>query len=376
MILPGATLGMLGGGQLGRMFALRARSMGYRVAVLDPHPQSPAGAVADIQVQAAYDDTEALRSLADQCAAVTIEFENIPAATLKFLARRLPVSPGAASVAIVQDRLAEKDMVRRAGFLTAEYRKAGSRSEARSAFLELGVDSILKTNRLGYDGKGQAVVSSADECETAFDALGGVPCILEQRLHLETELSVVLARGADGRVACFPAGENRHYRGILETTVVPARVNPELADEARRIAGGLAEALAYVGVLGVELFVAEGGRLYVNEIAPRPHNSGHYTIDACAVDQFEQQVRTMCGLPLGDGRLLSPAAMINILGDAWEDGEPKWDRALSLPGVRLHLYGKAEPRPGRKMGHLTCLAASADESLDLARAARRALTEP
>lgn len=372
MILPGATLGVLGGGQLARMFALRARVMGYRVVVLEPSPRSPAGSVADHQIEAAYDDAEALRDLAEQCAAVTTEFENVPAAALRELADHVPVSPGADAVEIAQDRIAEKQHLLRAGFATAAFAPVRSAEEAEAAFLSIGRTGILKTSRLGYDGKGQAVVESAAECAAAFESFGGADCILEERLDLELELSVVLARGADGTVAAFPAGENRHVRGILETTVVPARASARLIAEAGSVAAGVAESLGYVGVMGVELFVS-GGTILVNEIAPRPHNSGHYTIDACASDQFEQQVRAMCGLPLAEPRLLTPVAMINLLGDLWDAGPPRWDRALAMPGVRLHLYGKSEPRPGRKMGHLTCVAESADEAFALAHRARNAL---
>jgi 5-(carboxyamino)imidazole ribonucleotide synthase len=371
VILPGATLGVLGGGQLARMFALRARTMGYRVVVLEPSPRSPAGSVADHQIEAAYDDPGALADLADQCAAVTTEFENVPAAALRALAERIPVCPGADAVEIAQDRVLEKEHLAAAGFATAPFRAVSDRAEAEAAFAAIGGTGILKTSRLGYDGKGQATVTSAAESGAAFDGFGGQPCILEGRLSLELELSVVLARGANGSIAAFPAGENRHVAGILETTVVPARAPAGLVAEAGELATAVAESLGYVGVMGVELFVC-GGRLFVNEIAPRPHNSGHYTIDACPTDQFEQQVRAMCGLPLGDPRLLAPVAMINLLGDLWQKGPPRWDRVLALPGVRLHLYGKSEARPGRKMGHLTCLAPTATEALELAQRARRA----
>ena len=375
MILPGSPIGVVGGGQLGRMFALRARAMGYRVIVLEPDPRSPAGMVADRQIEAAYDDQAALIELAESCQAVTTEFENVPAGVLTFLSERVVTRPAAAAVAIAQDRIAEKERMRQAGLATAEFRPVRSAAAARAAFAELGHrPGILKTSRLGYDGKGQVLVTTADECAAAFESLGQVECILEERLRLETEVSVILARAEDGAVAAFPPGENHHRFGILETTVVPARIPDALAHESRSAAERVALALDYVGVLGVELFVASGGRVFVNEVAPRPHNSGHYTIDACATDQFEQQVRTLCGLPLGDPRLLSPAAMVNLLGDIWAHGEPAWDRALAVPGVRLHLYGKAEPRPGRKMGHLTCTAESADRALELALAAREAAT--
>jgi 5-(carboxyamino)imidazole ribonucleotide synthase len=376
VILPGATVGMLGGGQLGRMFTLRARSMGYAVVVLDPDPLSPAGLVADRHLRAEYADERALDTLAAACAAITTEFENVPAATLERLARTSIVRPAVGALAIAQDRIAEKRFLQESGFATARFRPVHSAEELQSAVAAIRAPALLKTSRLGYDGKGQAAVTDVASGRAAFERFGGVACVLEERLTLETELSVVLARGEDGSVAAFPVGENRHRDGILETTVVPARVPERLAEEARALAIAVAERMAYVGVLGVELFVANGGRLFVNEMAPRPHNSGHYTMDACAVDQFEQQLRALCGLPLGEPRLLTPAAMINLLGDLWAHGEPRWAEALRLPGVRLHLYGKAVPRPGRKMGHLTCLARDAGQALALALEAHAALLAP
>jgi 5-(carboxyamino)imidazole ribonucleotide synthase len=373
MILPGATVGVLGGGQLGRMFTLRARGMGYRVVVLDPDPRSPAGLVADRHLRAAYTDESALDELAGACAAVTTEFENVPAAALDRLARATRVQPPGSAVSIAQDRIAEKSFLRDAGFATAPFRAVDQADDLATALAAVGSPALLKTSRLGYDGKGQATVTDLDSAQAAFRRFGAVPCVLEQRLTLEAELSVVLARGSDGEVQPFPVGENTHRDGILETTVVPARVSPRLAAEAQELAVRVAERLDYGGVLGVELFVAQGGRLFVNEIAPRPHNSGHYTMDACSVDQFEQQLRALTGLPLGVPTLLSPVTMINLLGDAWEAGEPRWAEALRLPGVRLHLYGKAEPRPGRKMGHLNCLAATPDQALLLAHQALAAL---
>jgi 5-(carboxyamino)imidazole ribonucleotide synthase len=373
MILPGATVGMLGGGQLGRMFTLRARSMGYGVVVLDPDPLSPAGLVADRHLRAAYTDEAALDELAASCAAITTEFENVPAAALERLARTSIVRPPVGAVAIAQDRIAEKRFLHEAGFATARFRAVHSAADLEAAVGAIRLPGLLKTSRLGYDGKGQATVTDLPTGRAAFERFGRVACVLEERLALETELSVVLARGDDGAVAAFPVGENHHRDGILETTVVPARVPERLAEEARALAIAVAERMAYVGVLGVELFVANGGRLFVNEMAPRPHNSGHYTMDACAVDQFEQQLRALCGLPLGEPRLLTPVAMINLLGDLWAGGEPRWAEALRRPGVRLHLYGKAEPRPGRKMGHLNCLARDPGQALALALAARAAL---
>lgn len=374
MILPGATLGVLGGGQLGRMFTMRAREMGYRVLVLEPDPGSPAGAVGDEHIRAAYDDLEALDRLASRAAAVTVEFENVPAGALERLAARVPVRPAAGAVAVSQDRIREKCFLRDHGFATAQFAIITRPEELGPAFEGVGAPALLKTSRLGYDGKGQAAVDSLEALQAAFAALGGVPCVLERRLELQRELSVVLVRGTDGTVVPFPVGENTHRHGILETTVVPAQVDASLAREASRLAGEVAARLDYVGVLGVELFLA-AGRLFVNEIAPRPHNTGHYTLDACSVDQFEQQIRALCGLPLGTPTLLSPVAMINLLGDIWNGGTPRWDRALALPGVKLHLYGKAEPRPGRKMGHLNCLASTPREALALAHRAHAALLD-
>jgi 5-(carboxyamino)imidazole ribonucleotide synthase len=374
LILPGATLGVLGGGQLGRMFALRARVMGYRVVVLEPDPRGPAGQVADHQIVAAYDDPGALDQLADQCAAITIEFENVPAPVLERLAARVPVSPSPASVAIAQERSAEKGFLAGAGFRTAPFARVMAASDLNEALKAIGVPALLKTSWMGYDGKGQALIGAPEDAVEAFRHLGAVPCVLERKLDLEREISVVLARGRDGSVAAFPPAENVHRHGILHTSTAPARVPEGLDAEAMTLAIEVATALQYVGVLAVEMFVADGGKLYVNELAPRPHNSGHYTIDACSVDQFEQQVRTMTGLPLGEPVLLSPCCMVNVLGDSWAHGTPRWDRALALPGVRLHLYGKTEPRAGRKMGHLTCLAATPDEALLLATTAHAAIS--
>jgi 5-(carboxyamino)imidazole ribonucleotide synthase len=374
MIPPGAMLGVLGGGQLGRMFTLRARAMGYDVVVLEPDPDSPAGAIATEQIVAPYDDIPALERLSETAAAVTVEFENVPAATLGWLAQHLETRPRAESVAIAQDRVREKSFLRDHGLATAPFESVVDEESLRRAWERIGPPALLKTARLGYDGKGQATVDRLEDAEEAFRRFGHVAAVLERRLALETEVSVVLARSPDGEIAPFPVGENVHRTGILHTTVVPARIPDALAQEATETAAAVAERLDYVGVLGVELFVANGGKIFVNELAPRPHNSGHFTMDACATDQFEQQARILAGLPLGSPRLLSPVAMINLLGDLWEAGEPAWDRALALPGVRLHLYGKKVARPGRKMGHLNCLAATADEALTLAERAFAALT--
>lgn len=373
MILPGATLGLLGGGQLGRMFTIRARSMGYRVIVLDPDPVSPAGSLADRHLCRPYLDLDALAELGGEAAVVTTEFENVPAEAMRHLARSCLVRPGAAAVMTTQDRSSEKRFLAEVGIATAPFAVVASPGEVAAAWQTIGDPAILKTARLGYDGKGQAVVRSEEEASSAFERVGRVPCVLERRLDLAFEVSVVLARGHDGAVAAFPVGENVHVDGILDTTVVPARIPPAIAREATALAQRVADQLDYVGVLGVEMFVTAGNRIWVNEIAPRPHNTGHYTLDACVTDQFEQQVRAICGLPLGEPAQMRPAAMANLLGDLWQAGEPAWDRALAVPGVTLHLYGKREARPGRKMGHLNCVADTADEALARVREARDAL---
>ena len=373
MILPGATVGVLGGGQLGRMFTLQARTMGYGVVVLDPDPASPAGAVANRHIRAPYDDERALSDLSESCAAITTEFENVPAAALQTLTRSSLVRPPVEAVATSQDRIVEKSFLQSHGIPTAKFRAVRDLRELKTAVTALRLPALLKTSRFGYDGKGQALVKSEEDAVRAYQRFGGVPCVLEERLALECELSVVLARGVDGDVAPFPVAENQHRDGILETSVVPARVPEAMTREARELATGLAEEMEYVGVLGVELFVANGSRLLVNEMAPRPHNSGHYTLDACSTDQFEQQLRALCGLPLARPWLLSPVAMINLLGDLWAHGEPRWEEALRRPGVRLHLYGKAEARPGREMGHLNCLGTDPDRALATALETRDAL---
>jgi len=374
VILPGATLGLLGGGQLGRMFTIRARTMGYRVVVLDPDPLSPAGMLADRHLCRSYLDAEALSELGGEAAVVTTEFENVPAEAMRILARACLVRPAPAAVMTTQDRSSEKHFLARTGIATAPFAVVASPDEARAAWAAIGDPAILKTAQLGYDGKGQAVVRSEAEARAAFDRLGQVPCVLERKLDLSLEVSVVLARSEDGTVAPFPVGENVHVNGILDTTVVPARIPPELASQATALAVRVAEALEYVGVLGVEMFVTEGNTLWVNEIAPRPHNTGHYTLDACVADQFEQQVRAICDLPLGDPSLMRPAAMANLLGDLWSGGEPAWNRALEIPGVTLHLYGKRDARPGRKMGHLNAAADTPELALARVLEARAALT--
>lgn len=371
-ILPGATLGILGGGQLGRMFTIAARTMGYRVMVLDPDAASPAGQMADTHLQADYADHEALKRLGEACAAVTTEFENVPAVSLIELANHCRVSPGAAAVAIVQDRSHEKSWLAQNGFATAPFALVYSEGDLDAGMADVGAPALLKVARFGYDGKGQARVNTREEARAAFREFNGQPCVLEGFVKLECEVSVVLARSDAGECALFPVAENRHENGILDVSIVPARVPQSLAHQACEMARDVANKLGYVGVMAVEFFVADG-RLMVNEIAPRPHNSGHYTLDACATDQFEQQVRALCGLPLGDTRLLSPVAMVNILGDRWQNGGPHWNTLLAHPNIKLHLYGKQTARPGRKMGHFNVLDADPDAALRLAEQMRHAL---
>ena len=365
MIPPGAWLGLLGGGQLGRMFTMAAQSMGYRVVVLDPGSDSPAGSVADEHIAADYIDPAALEQLAARCAAATTEFENVPAEALRFLARHCVVSPSAQSVAVAQDRIAEKAFLAGSGLEVAPY-KAIHRVEDLDASAAALLPGLLKRSRLGYDGKGQARVQTLEEARAAFVKLGAEACVLERRLSLELELSVVVARDFDGKVVTWPVAENQHAHGILDISIVPARVSATLLEQARAAAVTVASRLDYSGVLCVEFFVLRDGRLLANEIAPRPHNSGHYTIDACVTSQFEQQARVLCGLPLGATDLHGPAVMVNLLGDLWANGEPPWQQVLRHPYAKLHLYGKTEARPGRKMGHCTVLGDSVQAALGLA----------
>jgi len=373
VIPPGSTLGLLGGGQLGRMFTQAAQRMGYEVVVLDPDPESPAGRIAAVHLQAEYSDEPALTELGKSVRAITTEFENVPSNSLAFLRLFCPVRPGPEAVSLTQDRIAEKLFARQQGLLTAPFHPVLTEGDLEPAFEAIGVPALLKTSRLGYDGKGQAPVDTLEALIDAFEEFGRQPSILERRLRLDLEVSVVLSRTEDGRVVTYPVAENVHVNGILDSSVVPARIPARLAERARQAAIRLATAMSYVGTMAVEFFVVGGDQLLINELAPRPHNSGHYTIDACVTDQFEQQVRALVGLPLGDTTLHSPAAMVNLLGDLWLPGEPRWDRALSDPGVKLHLYGKTEPRAGRKMGHLTALGVAPDDALAAAMGARARL---
>ncbi len=354
------------------MFTVAARTLGYRVTVLDPDAHSPAAEFATGHLNTDYSDPASLEALARQCAAVTTEFENAPAAALDALADRTVVRPSGASVAVAQDRRREKGFFATHGFPVGAFASIEGPADFDAALARVELPALLKTARFGYDGKGQARIESAAELKRAFAEWKGVPCVLEQLLALELEVSVVLARGDDGAVAVFPVAENRHARGILDVTIAPARISAELAREATALATRLATELGYVGVMAVEMFVV-GGKLLLNEIAPRPHNSGHYTIDACRTSQFEQQVRVLCSLPLGDPSQHTPAVMVNLLGDLWANGEPRWEAALAHPGAHLHLYGKREARIGRKMGHVTVCEESLDHALAVALEIRRHL---
>lgn len=374
MILPDATLGVLGGGQLGRMFTFAARSMGYEVVVLDPDPHSPAGAIANQHIEADYHDHAALQLLGSTCSAVTTEFENVPAGSLRRLERLCPVRPSATAVAICQDRIQEKTFLQEHGLATAPFQPVFEPGELDDAVTGLTPPLLLKTAAMGYDGKGQMEVRDAEDARAAFDALGGGPFVLEEKVELALELSVVLTRGVDGSITTWPVAENRHLNGILDTTLVPAQVDTPVAVQAREMASRVAESLDYCGVMAVEFFLTAAGALMVNEIAPRPHNSGHYTVDASLTSQFEQQVRMLCGLPAGDTALHSPVVMVNLLGDLWQGDEPPpWDAVLSHPQAKLHLYGKRHPRPGRKMGHYNCLADDLADAERIAEEIRRAL---
>ena len=373
-IAPGATLGVMGGGQLARMFVHAAQRVGYSTAVLDADPASPAGLVAQHHIRADYVDATGLAELARVSAAITTEFENVPAASLATLARTRPVAPGAAAVAVCQDRAAEKAHFERSGVACALHALIATPQHVAAVSDDL-LPGILKTARLGYDGKGQVRVADRAQLEAAWCELGGVPCVLEKMLPLAFELSVIVARSAAGEVVHFPVQQNLHREGILAVTRVPAAdIAPAVQQRAIAAAGQVAATLAYVGVLCVEFFVLRDGTLVANEMAPRPHNSGHYSIDACNVSQFDLQVRAMTGAPLVAPRLHSPCVMLNLLGDLWfrnagDERAPDWAGVLALPGVHLHLYGKAAARPGRKMGHLTVTAASAEQADAVARAA-------
>jgi len=372
-ILPGATLGILGGGQLGRMFCVAARSMGYHTLVMDPDKNSPAGHIADIHLQADYQDRSALTGMAEQCQVITTEFENIPADSLRFLARTIPVYPSADILEIAQDRHIEKQFARQAGLNPVPYFVIHTEADCVSAQEAVLFPAILKSIRLGYDGKGQVLVKCAEELLQAFHSLNHVACVLEQQIQLRSEISAIVGRNHKGEKQCFPVSENQHKNGILHAGIVPARVDEQVTRQAQKLAFQLADALNYIGVLAVEFFIDNEGRLYFNEMAPRPHNSGHYTRDACVTSQFEQQVRMICGLPPGSTRLLSPVVMVNMLGELWP---PQWPVILQHSEIKLHLYGKKHARAGRKMGHFNVLNTDVELAIKMAEQVFSALSSP
>jgi 5-(carboxyamino)imidazole ribonucleotide synthase len=374
VIAPGSVVGVLGSGQLGRMFAIAARRMGYRVHTLSPDYDTPTGQVADREIQAAYDDLDAVREFARGVAVVTFEFENVAAGATEAAAEHAPVRPAGSVLHTTQNRLREKAFLAGAGFPVTPFAPVRSLEDLSAALAALGTPAVLKTAGWGYDGKGQVKIASLEDAPAAWEAVGGQESVLEAFVDFEREVSVVAARGLDGSFAHFGVIENRHSRHILDVSIAPAAVSPRVALDAVEIACGILEGLSVVGVLCVEMFLTRDGRLLVNELAPRPHNSGHLTFDACVTSQFEQQLRAITGLALGSTELLRPAAMANLLGDLWHNGEPNWAAACRHPDVKLHLYGKADARPGRKMGHLTALARTPEEALERVVAARAALT--
>jgi 5-(carboxyamino)imidazole ribonucleotide synthase len=372
-VLPGATVGILGGGQLGRMLAIAARRLGYGVCVWAPERGSPAFALADEVVCAAYDDAAARERFAATVDVVTLEFENLPADMVAALAEAVPVRPGPGVLRIAQHRGREKRFLSEQGLAVVPYEEVTDAADLARALDRIGTPAVLKTSGFGYDGKGQVAIDGADGSGAGVELLAGGPCLLELRVELAAELSVVVARGLHGDVVTFPVCENAHANHVLDVTVMPARVERPVTDAADGMAREVAEALDLVGLACVEFFLTTDGDLLVNEIAPRPHNSGHLTLEACHTDQFEQQLRAVCGLPLGDPTLRSPGAMANLLGDLWGDGAPDWAAALARPGVHLHLYGKATARRGRKMGHLSVLDPDPDAAERRVREARAAV---
>ena len=388
-LLPGSTVGVFGGGQLGRMLALEARRMGYRLHTFSPERGSPTAQIADREVAAAYDDRDAVRAFVQGVDAVTFEFENVPTQVAEIAeAEDVPFRPAGRILHAVQNRLREKIILCQAGLPVTPHRAVGTLTQLRAAATEIGLPAILKTAIFGYDGKGQVRLDSVGQLDAAWQAVGRQPCVLEAYVEFASELSLVAARSVDGSFAAYPLVENRHVNHILDVTIAPAAVDATVALQAERLARQLFETLDVVGVLCIEFFLlpdsqsaqdvpksgaVPGGGLLINEIAPRPHNSGHWTIEGAVTSQFEQQLRTVCGLPPGSTEQLRPAVMVNLQGDLWQDGEPDWSALLAYPAASLHLYGKREPRPGRKMGHVTVTAATTAAALEAGLAARTAL---
>ena len=372
--LPGAKIGVMGGGQLGRMFAIAARRMGYQVHVFSPEENGPAAQLSDRATVADYNDERAVKQFAKQVDVMTFEFENIPVQTAEWCADECEVRPAGSILHIAQNRLREKNFLSAAGIPVAPFRAVRSAHELADAVSQIGRPAILKTAAFGYDGKGQQTITAREDFEEIWGSSSADELVLEGAVDFEKEVSVIVARGLDGATAAFPVCENLHRNHILDITVVPARVEERIEREAADLARSIAAKLEFVGLLAVEMFLKLDGELLVNELAPRPHNSGHWTIEACATSQFEQHVRAVCGLPLGSTEILQPVAMANLLGDVWQRGEPDWSAALRVPGVHLHLYGKHEPRPRRKMGHLTAFGDDAEDAIARVSKARSALS--
>jgi 5-(carboxyamino)imidazole ribonucleotide synthase len=375
-ILPGAAVGVLGSGQLGRMFAIAARRMGYRVHTFSPDNDTPTGQVADVEIVADYDDLDAVRAFARDVSVVTFEFENVSAAAAQAAAEFAPVRPGGNVLHVTQHRLREKTFLRDAGLPVTPFRAVRNAQDLSAALRDLGVPGVLKTAGFGYDGKGQTKITSAESAVEALAAAKGAEMVYEAFIDFDREVSVVASRGTDGDFAHWGVIENRHRNHILDVSVTPTNLPPKVVERAIDVARSVLAKLDVIGVLCVEFFLTRQGDLLINELAPRPHNSGHLTFDASLTSQFEQQLRAVCGLPLGSTQLLRPAAMANLLGDLWENGEPDWAAACGFADVKLHLYGKAEPRPGRKMGHLTALADTPEEAARVVTAARESLRIP
>jgi 5-(carboxyamino)imidazole ribonucleotide synthase len=373
VIPPGSALGVLGGGQLGRMFTIAARRMGYRVHTFSPDEDTPTGQVADIEVSASYEDLDALRAFASQVSVVTFEFENIPVDSVTAIEAIVQVRPSGAALQVAQQRAREKEFLAEHGIPTVPFARAVTLDELWDGVARIGTPAVIKTAAFGYDGKGQHKVTTQADVQHIWAAIGHQEAVVEKFIPLQAEISVIAARSLDGNVATYPVFENRHRDHILDVSTAPAVIPATIARQATEIARVILESLQYIGILCVEFFVSTDGELLVNEMAPRPHNSGHLTFDAAVTSQFEQQVRAVCGLPLGSTELLRPAAMANLLGELWADGEPNWAAACRNPDVKLHLYGKDEPRPGRKMGHLTAMGPTVEDAMDRVLSARDAL---
>jgi 5-(carboxyamino)imidazole ribonucleotide synthase len=371
--LPGATIGLMGSGQLGRMFSIAARRMGYRVNVFSPEKDTPAGQFADREVTGAYEDEAAVRDFAKGLDLLTFEFENIPRQTIDWCASECEVRPASSILHTAQNRLREKDFLSGAGVPVAPYRAVHSAAELTAAVRDVKTPAILKSAAFGYDGKGQRLIEQPYDLDEIWRDRPGDELILEQAVEFEKEVSVIIARGLDGSMATFPVCENIHRNHILDITVVPARVSANVDRSAADLARAIAEKMHLSGLLAVEMFLQRDGNLLVNELAPRPHNSGHWTIEGCMTSQFEQHVRAVCGMPLGSTEILRPSAMANLLGDLWQGGEPNWGAALGVEGIHLHLYGKRQPRPRRKMGHLTAIGHTPEAAIKAVTRAREAL---